>query len=414
MTQTNSVNEDMSSGKWIPKHVSLSDMRENTRDNAMKFVDTVDIMGLFRDIDNTIALHEKNIDKFLFKQEVLPHVRETSPEEYAKWLSKRIKAWLMPTHFYDYEFFRQKFYTLWKNRKIYINGKFCWSHSFKILVPEWSSVQFRDIGHCNIYDMNDTTRETRIVPIFKDIIELLDPEAKELALKWEKNQRETTSDFRDIEKIHQDSKMTFNKEILPHVRETNPLEYANWLSEAIQRGFIPTSISKNMKFDRSYTLNKNTNLNISDKWYFCWALSFNILVPEGSSIKFNNHNHCSIYNMNTLTSKEIKKIRNRPISPEIAKYLSDSAKKILKGVYDRKLRELLERQPIIQNELNQLKSELKDNKENIVTYGHLLSSEEKAPIIITIKKIEREIYSLDSEHIDEKIEEMQMILKELS
>jgi hypothetical protein len=67
-------------------------MRENIRDNAMKFVDTIGIVSLFKDVDNIIALREKNIDKFLFNQEVLPHVRKTSPEEYAKWLSKRIKA----------------------------------------------------------------------------------------------------------------------------------------------------------------------------------------------------------------------------------------------------------------------------------------------------------------------------------
>jgi hypothetical protein len=72
--------------------------------------------------------------------------------------------------------------------------------------------------------------------------------------------------------------------------------------------------------------------------------------------------------MNSLTSKEIKKVYERPIDPEIAKYLTDSAKKILKGVYDRKLIKLEERRAVVQNNINELTDELYGNKENIVTY----------------------------------------------
>jgi hypothetical protein len=115
--------------------------------------------------------------------------------------------------------------------------------------------------------MNDITKETRIVPIFKDIIELLDPEAKELALKWKKNQRETTLGLGDVKREYQDFEESFNEEILPYVRKTNSLEYANWLSESIQRGFMPTHIRNDGALRKFYTLQNGEKIKINEVYY---------------------------------------------------------------------------------------------------------------------------------------------------
>lgn len=113
-----------------------------------------------RDIE---AAHERLMQRF--DKEVLPHIRRALPSEYNAWITGFIANSGQPTHCYDYPMSNQSFYIAISDFELLALAG---STSINVIVPKGIKVKSDDLGHCNLYFMDDFTCRGGFVPVFED------------------------------------------------------------------------------------------------------------------------------------------------------------------------------------------------------------------------------------------------------
>lgn len=95
------------------------------------------------------------------------HLVRATKKDYEEWLS----GWLETneiSHYYGYEFKIGDFYVATSD--FILKEGFYGASSFQIIVPKGIQYTIEDIGHCNIYDLNNIECFGGWVPCFSDII----------------------------------------------------------------------------------------------------------------------------------------------------------------------------------------------------------------------------------------------------
>jgi hypothetical protein len=138
-------------GKYIEKFKAQYIEKEKAR--AME-----EAQMLRESADNQVFLHEF-ISKYLIPAE---------KSLYEKWLKAWLDAGNTITHYHDYSFHHQSFYTA-KSDFVLDQGLYG-SLSLKIIVPKGINYSVVQIGHCNIYDLNTMRHPFRhFIPAYSDL-----------------------------------------------------------------------------------------------------------------------------------------------------------------------------------------------------------------------------------------------------
>tara|TARA_R110000824_G_C15035892_1_gene659861 strand:+ start:383 stop:799 length:417 start_codon:yes stop_codon:yes gene_type:complete len=93
------------------------------------------------------------------------HLTEAKLTDYEGWL----KLWLVDnniTHYYDYNMPLSNYVA---TSNFILDTGFCGAVSFNIIVPKGIKYEIKEIGHCNIYDMNNVKCIGGWIPAYKDI-----------------------------------------------------------------------------------------------------------------------------------------------------------------------------------------------------------------------------------------------------
>lgn len=121
--------------------------------------------------DRMRADHEREYSesKERFKKECLPKFRPADSKEYSRWLTGYMKNGGTPTHCYNYNTTNFRFYVALSDFEIVPAYG---AASYSIIVPKGIQATGEDMGHCQVYFMDDYTNRGGMVPLFADFEEL--------------------------------------------------------------------------------------------------------------------------------------------------------------------------------------------------------------------------------------------------
>jgi len=107
--------------------------------------------------------YERKKDSFeKFKRN---NLRNATVKDYEIWL----KEWLVEndiTHYYNYNYPSNNYIAI---RNFVLDVGYYGSQSFNIIVPKGISYEIKELGHCNIYDMNDISCIGHWVPAYDNV-----------------------------------------------------------------------------------------------------------------------------------------------------------------------------------------------------------------------------------------------------
>ncbi len=137
--------------------------------NIDEMIEDFKEQGRMEDLEwkRRMALDIKRHELFLKdNQSFFSNFRNSGLRMYKEWLRGYLENGGKPTHFYNYNFPIDDF-RMAKNNFIVIplHG----ASSFQIIVPKGITYEGENLGHINIYDMNDFSLKGHWVPIYEDI-----------------------------------------------------------------------------------------------------------------------------------------------------------------------------------------------------------------------------------------------------